>query len=1519
MGKSYLCCVWILLLGFLGVPLTAHATKSFKILDNNNTKILSPTGTSVYAGEGNVVKGLTFQLSIQNTGDEDLVPGDEGYSVTLHFRYSNIDLCTENIPETIPAGETKEVTIVWGGDQGVSLAPAAEYFNEGRIYVSYSYSIGLSVRENMNNVDLWRVPPFVTIYLDSAEYELLPETGTNAIKWNTGFGYVSDEPVTKNLRIHASASRDVKINSITLPDGFSTTQTFPVTVVGGVNATDPQDQYLDLPVTFNPTVPGAYGGKMIVNADGLDPREFRLSGGKTGGEYYFMGFENEEMDTESKTIPGWILGDNFRRTLKNYNFITETDSVMLEHSRSGVDYITRAVTPLLSFREGERLLFEARCNTRYGAGSPVLKVLYSTDRVNWTETGTAIYTNNTSMGNEGATDLFNTSSPYPFQQYMSVMPEGKYYVAFEMGNSSLDNVFGGKLMDVDYDLYLENVSAPESMMVNKVGYFTLNAKNVSATKGVSQTDYDVALYVDGKKVAQAETVEWGPNTSLRFDMAYVPHKAGEVKAYVMLKAGDLELKSEEFAIAVAEETLVAAATVGTPKAMSSANAKIPFYFYYRNSTTDLIFPAEYLAKYGITPGTVIAGMSLEGYSASAKTFNTPGLSVKMKSVEASTVKKDDPVFDLSDVESLYSTPTMSFPGGSMSNTTTVVDFTFNHPYVYEGGNLLMQCASENQSGDVNTYFVWTDELPENARVKYNDNYNTYLGRAYDNSTVVPVITFALKVEPSTLSGAVTHGGEPVADAVVTIYGSDDVIYSATTDAEGKYSMTVFQAEKTYDMTVSAPGYVMYKSLEPISFADGSVVADVALNTYMNISGHVVNGRGDNVEGAVVTFVSGEYTASSVTDADGGYAIKAYEFGETVVMCLDAADYYYQTKDLDLSVPYDRIVDFEGVPFANAREFKLKVNVDAVVDDIDMSGVPFTLKSGRFNETYPQSETVLDEEGVCEIAVYGGAHTMTIKTVGTEEKTVSFNVNRDTEVNLLLGEDVQSPRDIRTVIVHDALTGKNDLLVTWNPDVAAAKPVRRAMKRSAANPYESFIITMDGTKVGETEAYEYLIENVSGGSHLVTVTSKYVTTQSEATVSSIELTNDGYVPVVFTVTNNAGADLDGAAINLHGDSDYAVTVENGRAMLGYLPRGKYSVSFDVKGFEPYSADAEFNSPSFLDINLNEITASPYNLSVDCAENADGSGFEVHAAWNQIWGIADSFEDYDDFSTEFGDWKTLDLNTEPSYPMMFGNKLVTFPGSSTVSAPASVAPMVFNPAGTTPSLAGEASASAYAGEKYVIFQGPQAAAADKWLISPEMEIRTGFSWTLAAKAYTNYPETLQLCVSEDGDAPADFKVVKTLSPASDVWNTYSVDLAEYAGKRIRMAVHCTSVDGFMAMVDDFKVCDPDGDVVADMSRVKNYELTLGELTATTEKTSHTFSNVPAGSYTLGVKAVYASGASEEVTYPLNMVSGIDSAFAEGVKGDVVTPTGVIVLRDASASDIRTLDKGIYIFAGRKVVVK
>lgn len=1521
MRKTYLNFMLIFLLGVLGVPITAHAAKSFKIVNNTETKVvgLPTSNAAIYAGPGNIVKGLTFQLCIQNTGDEDINVGDEGYTVSLHLRYVNETiLCTEAVNEPLAVGETKNVTVTWGGENGFSLEPLSEFFENGCITRYNSNIMAFGVWADMTKVDQWQVLPTMTIYLDVASFQLLPEEGTTPITGRSPFGVVAadaTEGIVKNFRLNANASRDVTVNSVTLPEGFTTSVTFPVTVPGGINATTPEDSYLTLPVTFNPSAAGAYVGNMTVNVEGMEPKEYPVAGAKLGDGYYYAGFEEEE-----NPLPGWILSDgNLSIYTKNSQLATEGDTKMLNHSRSGLDYISKAITPKMSFGENDKLLFEGRSNSGYGSGTPVINVLYSADRTNWTPAGVLIYTNNTAQGNEDATDLFDTNSPYRFRQYVANIPAGEYYVAFEMGNASIDNVFGGQLVDVPYDLYIEKATAPASMMVNKGGVFSLQAKNISATKGLRQPEYEVALYIDGQKIATAEKVDWGPATVLNFDMGYVPHKAGEMTAYMTLTAGELVLKSEEFKIPVSEEVLVGSATVGKPS-LDNSNDKAPLNPYYNNSSSDYLMTESLLATYGIAPGAIIKGMKVVGYASGNKTL-THELQVALKHTDMTALGTSDPEIDITDNDIYYKqTKTWELVSGRATEPSVVIDCLFDRPFVYQGGNLLLQCHSENQSGYVRTYFQYSqeDRAGGYCRTRSNDRYDSYKSAPYSQQLFIPVVTFELEVQPLTLSGVVSHEGQPVAGAEVKLAGPQDVIYSGTTDENGAYSMTVFQADKAYEMTVTAPGFVIYKAAEPITFGQESLVKNVELHKYVTITGNVANSRGEAVADAAVSFVSGDYSTSAVTDAEGNYTLKAYTYGATATLNVDSKDYVYAQRELDLSVPQDLNESFTLVSFTNNREFTLTVKAAAVID-VDLNGAPFTLKSGRFNETYPATETVLDANATCEIPVYGGAQQLTIKAVGLEEKVVDFNVNRDMTIDVLLGEDVQNPRDVRSVLIHDIITGKNDLKVTWNPDVATAKAIQRVPKRSAANPYESFIITMDGQTVGTTEEYEYTIENVGGGYHVVTVMAKYATTQSDVVNHAVEITNDNYVPVAFTLTNNADASAEGMTINLRGEEDYALSVnKEGRVLAGYLPRGTYNVAVNVYGFEPYASEMDFVEPSFVDIALTETIVKPYNIAVECTPNAEGD-FEVAATWNNTFGIADSFEDYADFTSEFGDWKTLNFDKTASYPMMLGNKLVTFPGSSTPDALESVAPMIFNPAGTTPSMEGVASVAGFTGAKSVIFMGPQAEAADKWLISPAVEIHDGFKWQFAAKAYTGYPETLELCISESGDEPADFKVVKKVNPGNEAWEEYSLDLGKYAGKSIRVAVHCTSMDGFMVQVDDFKICDPNGVIAADMGNVKEYELTLGDAAGNTKETAYTFSKVAAGKYTLGVKAVYASGVSEQATYELNLVSGVGNIEGDAERGDVTTPAGVVILHDATPADLKKLDKGIYLYRGRKVVNK
>ncbi|MCM1005815.1 MAG: carboxypeptidase-like regulatory domain-containing protein [Prevotella sp.] len=1525
MRKTCLYLAWTAILALFGSA-SANATKSLQISTNTSeTKQLSthPTGGSpvypcLYCGDGYNVKGLSFQVTITNNGDEDFAVGDEGYSVTLYLNNPTIDLITVPIPEPLSAGQKKSFVFNWGGDEGFSFEPAAEYFSNGILMPNQFLSFcGLGVRENIKNTSQYRVGNPFYIYANEAHFEILPATGIGAPFGNNGFGILSEKAdTTINYRLHSFASKDVVISEISLPEGFSTTLSVPATVKGGLSAASADEMFLNFPITFQPSAPGVYTGEVSVKMQGdAPPRTFKISGGKQGGNAWFEGFEGCNAE---KLPAGWILGNNISCVTKVTNLLSPGDSIMLDHSYSGPTNITRAISPKIKFNASDKLLFDARPRTSSGNGSPVVRVFYSPDRLTWESCGIEIMCNNTAQANLNATDLFNITSPFPLKQYVVNVPEGEYYLAFEMGNSSIDNIFGGELADVPCDFYVQEYSMPSSMMVNKGGLFSMNIKNMLPAKGLSQNDYEVALFINGKKTVTPETIDWGPNTALTFDMAYVPHQAGKINAYMSIKSGDYEIKTPETTINVVEETLVAEATVGTAVPMNTTNDTLPFYFYYRNSTTDIIFPADYLAKYGITPGTVINGMSVMGYAASTKDIPNNEITVKFAPVAQSSLTAADERFDLSAVEPIYTKTGISLTSGNTSNIYKLINFTFSTPYIYEGGNLLMQCSSENATADCRTYCEFTNELTQNARVRFNDNYNTYQNNPYTLKSFMPVITFSLAVSPAELSGTVTHNNQPVANAKVTLSGTDEVIYNATTNEEGKYNITVFQADKDYDMTVSAEGLVLFSASEPLSFADGSLVKDIEVNDYAVITGNVSNSRDGAVADALVVYSCGDYTSSAKTDSEGNYELKAYQFAPEVTVSVDPVNNVFASKTIDMSVPQNTNVDFEVANFSNNRDYTLSINVKTAVD-ASLENLPFTLKSLRFDETYPAKETKLDADGNCVIPVYGGTQQLVIKSVGTEEKTINFNVNRDYELNVLLGEDVQNPQNVQSVLIHDVMTGRNDLLISWNPDDAAAKAVRRVIKRSSRNPYESFVITMDGTKVGETEDYEYVIEAVPGGTHLITVTAKYATTQSDAVSIISEITNDNYVPVVFNVTNNANANLNGVAVNLRGEDNYAVSLENDRAIIGYLPKGTYTVALDLYGFEPYSQAFDFDAPAFVDINLTEIITKPYNLRATFTENADASGFEVKADWNQVFGMTDSFEAYDDFATEFGDWKTIDNNTEASYPMMWGNKLVTFPGSSTPTLPVSVAPMIFNPEGTTPSMAGEASVTAADGKKSVIFQGPQAAKADKWIISPAVDIQNGFATSIAAKAYSAYPEAFEICISTEGDAPESFTVLNKIVPENTDWTVYTQDLSAYTGQTVRVAIHCVSEDGFMLQVDDFKIFDPDSEEAMDMGNVLNYELTLGDRVETTTATTHTFTNVPEGSYTLGLKALYASGASEQATYPLNMVSGIDGIAADSTVSDVINAQGIVVLRNATINQVRKLEKGIYIYNKQKIIVK
>jgi hypothetical protein len=194
------------------------------------------------------------------------------------------------------------------------------------------------------------------------------------------------------------------------------------------------------------------------------------------------------------------------------------------------------------------------------------------------------------------------------------------------------------------------------------------------------------------------------------------------------------------------------------------------------------------------------------------------------------------------------------------------------------------------------------------------------------------------------------------------------------------------------------------------------------------------------------------------------------------------------------------------------------------------------------------------------------------------------------------------------------------------------------------------------------------------------------------------------------------------------------------------------------------------------------------------------------------------------------------------------------------------MVFNPNATTPAMTVDTAVAAPTGVKTILFQGPQNAVADKWLISPQISIREGYTLSLLAKAYSIYPETMQLCIATNGGKePADFTVLDAVQPPYEQWTEYTVALDDYVGQDAYLAVHCTSNDGFILQIDDFTVGREGGEDASQVGYVKSYDVTLnGVDQANTTDNELTIEHLLPGDYTVGVRANYASGASEVATY-------------------------------------------------------
>lgn len=302
--------------------------------------------------------------------------------------------------------------------------------------------------------------------------------------------------------------------------------------------------------------------------------------------------------------------------------------------------------------------------------------------------------------------------------------------------------------------------------------------------------------------------------------------------------------------------------------------------------------------------------------------------------------------------------------------------------------------------------------------------------------------------------------------------------------------------------------------------------------------------------------------------------------------------------------------------------------------------------------------------------------------------------------------------------------------------------------------------------GEPVAKDVVVEEI------VSPSARGLFSANEPVVVSVK--NDGSEEIAGTLAlsiNGAAAGSQPIALGGYASSEIAFEADLSKP-------GEYvlEVVATVEGDE----NADNNSASKTVVSVEP--ADPYTMDFEQCEDFASSGF------NPAWRVVDGDGNY-----------------------IYGFQDVAFP----IPADGKAAYIVFNPAMTTPSMSEQPAIAPHGGERFAACfaasDDPSGVAQNNdWLISPKLTLPTADAqMTFFVKSYSDTYglEAYNVLVSETDDNLESFKVIGTTREApADAWTEVSVDLSEYAGKDVYLAIQCVSEDVFIFMLDDIKVNKP-----------------------------------------------------------------------------------------------------------------
>lgn len=351
-----------------------------------------------------------------------------------------------------------------------------------------------------------------------------------------------------------------------------------------------------------------------------------------------------------------------------------------------------------------------------------------------------------------------------------------------------------------------------------------------------------------------------------------------------------------------------------------------------------------------------------------------------------------------------------------------------------------------------------------------------------------------------------------------------------------------------------------------------------------------------------------------------------------------------------------------------------------------------------------------------------------------------------------------------------------------------------------------------------------------------------------------------------------------------------------------------------------AEVAFSHDDNTANNLATADIALYGSDAPTVENVSATatdGNSVSLKWDAPKAtdvkVTDDFENYNAWSTNFGDW-TLDDEDKGSCGRIVS--LAQYPGQGTPFAY-----IIFNPERLYPGLtsmntmmkphSGSQSALALNSLQYGYYPVDN----NDWLISPLLSGKAQnisfWATNVNSVSGSNYPETFEVMVSSDSTDVKSFTAIGEDRNLFDgKWTEFNVSLS--AGTKYFAIHHKTSgSSAYMFCIDDVTYERGYGKPV----RYNIYRdgVLVGTVSAPTTSFNSADNNADGHSY--AVTAVYADG-SESDPVSASVITGITEIGSEQMRTfDVYTIDGIRVR--AGVSNLNGLSHGIYIVNGKKMI--